>query len=136
MRKESEISNGGTNQFQTIDVQKRKSEPTEFMNSSAKDPISYLVTTSTLISCDNTNEVDESVYWICASSSDDAYFKGVEIGSRCERACNDAFSKTFRFLGVVEIMPVYEYPTDGAQLGWRKFEDPDINEMMSKVIVK
>jgi hypothetical protein len=104
------------------------------MNSPSKDPLSYLVTTCTLISFDNTNEVDESVYWICATSSDDAYIKGMEIGSRCERACNDAFSKKFKFLGLVEIMPVYGNPTDGAQLGWRKLEAPDINEILSKVI--
>lgn len=78
---------------------------------------------------------DESVYWIEADDEYDAARKARKIGEDEERIINHGIlNPNIRFIGITEVMPVWEKPVHGAQLGWRKLEFPNRAAMREAVL--
>lgn len=96
------------------------------LNHISDTPVAYLVTVCWLMRERIPIEIDQSVYWISARSSKEAFLEAEKLGTRYAKSGNQAFSEQLEFMGVSEIMPVYEMPCNGAQLGWRKLQVDDL----------
>jgi hypothetical protein len=96
------------------------------LNHISDKPIAYLVTVRWLMRARVPMEIDESVYWISANSSKEAFVEAEILGARYAKSGNQAFSEQLEYMGVSEIMPVYEMPRNGAQLGWKRLRVDDL----------
>ena len=95
-------------------------------------PVAYLVFAITSSHKDDIiEEFVEHIYWIAESSPIAAFDRATQTAVNYAATCSTAIEEKREFVGISEVLPIWEAPSDGSRIGNRvysKDEKQDIEE--------
>lgn len=79
-------------------------------------------------------EYVEHILWISGGSALEAFDRASSNMSDYANICSEALNETRQFMGVSEVLPIWEMPSDGSRIGNRTLQKEDKEEIESEIM--